>query len=304
MRLEKGTFGLFAAKQLSGIPALEQAVFSWIAFYKNQDGSFPSVDTLCTVTGTKSRATIRKAVTSLMERGFLIVERRKRENGSDTTNNYVPLFLDEQEIAPSEPVPEAIEGGDQKLRGEGSKIDPPLTKESLTKEISKKINKKREHKEPIPITHEIDPATFAHERIPELAEGESFMREWLEFCRLRLSPPKPKRPAPLSVRAAEIITAKLKRWGRRAAILSLQKSIVGPWQDVFWPKELGPEPPPGIAKNDPATIRSRLTPEQQREYDKRLAGVKPIPASTYDQDLRARAEAGDQRAIRILETKR
>ena len=310
MRLEKGTFGLFAAKQLSGIPPLEQTLFSWIAFYKNQDGAFPSVDTLCTRSGVKSKTTVRTAIASLKKRGFLIVQRRKRDNGSDTSNDYDPVFLDEEAMTLTDPKEEVPTGGDQILGGEGSNFDPPITKKnSLTKEISKKINKKRER---VPPAHEIDPKAFALETIPELAQGEAFMREWLEFCRLRLEPPAPKRPAPLTVRAAELIVAKLKRWGRRAAILSLQKSIIPPWQDVFWPKELGPEPPPGLKeKKSPSVtegIRAAAAKGDQAagrvlEKYNAIIGNKGMPSSTYDEDLRARAEAGDARAKRILETK-
>jgi len=92
------------------------SVLGAILLYHGPRGAWPSVGTLCHVTG-KSEAAIHRALRALVQSGILLSARRRRPNGSDTTTVY--RLAARFEVG-------ASEGGCQSWEGGGVVGDTPL----------------------------------------------------------------------------------------------------------------------------------------------------------------------------------
>lgn len=89
MKLKKGTFGIFPAQMIRGLPALEQILFCWICSHINNDGvCWPSLKTLSEESG-MSRNTVRRLLQSLEERGLI---KRKKRKKTDSLENDSTLY--------------------------------------------------------------------------------------------------------------------------------------------------------------------------------------------------------------------
>lgn len=84
-----GEFGIFPAFQLKGMNPYHQVVLAWLIFHTNQDGyCWPSMKTLMTETGIKSRSKLRSVIIELEQAGIIESQNRNREDGSVTSNGY------------------------------------------------------------------------------------------------------------------------------------------------------------------------------------------------------------------------
>jgi len=54
----------------------------------NKESCFPSIKTICADTKL-SRSTVKRAISDLEKAGFLIKQRRFRENGGNSSNEYI-----------------------------------------------------------------------------------------------------------------------------------------------------------------------------------------------------------------------
>jgi Helix-turn-helix domain len=82
-------FGWRGAIASSDLPAPARHVALTLSLHMNERGgsAFPSVGTLAGETGLNER-TVQRHLVNLVEAGWLIVEERHRENGSQTSNDY------------------------------------------------------------------------------------------------------------------------------------------------------------------------------------------------------------------------
>jgi DNA-binding transcriptional MocR family regulator len=90
MIYERGEFGIFPAKLVNGLSPNLQVVLSWLIYHTNTKTKtcFPSHTTLCRETGIKSRTTIIQALTHLEELGYIRKNKRMRDDGGYSSNEY------------------------------------------------------------------------------------------------------------------------------------------------------------------------------------------------------------------------
>ena len=90
MIYERGEFGIFPAKLVNGLSPNLQVVLSWLIYHTNTKTKtcFPSHTTLFRETGIKSRTTIIQALTHLEELGYIRKNKRMRDDGGYSSNEY------------------------------------------------------------------------------------------------------------------------------------------------------------------------------------------------------------------------
>ena len=90
MIYERGEFGIFPAKLVNGLSPNLQVVLSWLIYHTNTKTKtcFPSHTILCRETGIKSRTTIIQALTHLEELGYIRKNKRMRDDGGYSSNEY------------------------------------------------------------------------------------------------------------------------------------------------------------------------------------------------------------------------
>ncbi len=93
MKYEKGSFIVVPNRQmLSGMKGPVQAVYLWLCFHSNQDGTcYPSVNTLSREAGV-SKKMVNKAIKTLETAGILQKENRENENKEKLTNLYTIII--------------------------------------------------------------------------------------------------------------------------------------------------------------------------------------------------------------------
>lgn len=271
-----------------------------LAGYADQEWScFPSVKNLMKITE-QGESTVRKALTHLVDRGFIKIFQRYRDDGSQRSSRYQLLFLGDETPLPDSPdwasvrhVPQGwvsdAEGGVQDLDRGGSRSErggvqerPPIPYKEPSLEPSL-LNPGASRNGEVVTGEIIDgngalfaPPVGADLEVADLPNAGQLTRRWIDYC---------------TEKDVKLTTSVIKRYGA-----SVKQALADGFDDTLIRRALAAMLADRVASR-PALFDSYLIRVQQGPE------MPPARLTAHQADAERRAaEAGTTAAARLYDT--